>query len=58
MAWLGRLGGTFLRPSMSSENEISRVGMASSVSARKALRTMVVRTTSLKVPMCGRPEGP
>ena len=43
---------------MSSVNEISRVGMASSVRARKALRTMVVRATSLKVPMCGRPEAP
>ncbi len=43
---------------MSSEKLIRRVGMASSVRARKAARTMVVRATSPKVPMCGRPEGP
>ena len=43
---------------MSSENTISRVRMASSVSARKALRTMVGRATSPKVPMWGRPEAP
>ncbi len=28
------------------------------VSSRKALRTIVVRATSPKVPICGRPEGP
>ena len=43
---------------MSSENTISRVGMASSVSARKAARTMVGRAASPKVPRCGRPEAP
>ena len=32
-------------------------GIASSVRARKALRTMVGRATSPKVPMCGRPDG-
>ena len=58
ISWLGTLVGTFLSPSMSSEKAISLVGMASSVSARKALRTMVVRDTSPKVPRCGRPEGP
>jgi hypothetical protein len=30
----------------------------SSVSTRKAWRTMVVRATSPNVPICGRPEGP
>ena len=43
---------------MSSEKAMSRVGMVSSVSTRKAWRTMVVRATSPKVPMCGRPDGP
>ena len=32
--------------------------IASPVSTRKAWRTMVVRATSPKVPICGRPEGP
>jgi hypothetical protein len=41
---------------MSSENANSRVGRSDIV--RKALRTIVVRTTSPKVPICGRPEGP
>ena len=43
---------------MSSLKAISRVRQWSPVSARKALRTMVVRATSPKVPMCGRPDGP
>ena len=54
----GTLSGTLRRPSMSSENAISRVLILSSVSTRKAWRTMVVRATSPNVPMCGRPEGP
>ena len=41
---------------MSSEKAISRVGR--SESWWKAWRTMEVRATSPKVPMCGRPEGP
>ena len=43
---------------MSSLKQISSVGMASSVRARKAVRTIVVRSTSWKVPRCGSPEGP
>ena len=43
---------------MSSEKTIKRVGMASPVRARKAVRTMVGRAASPKVPMCGRPEAP
>ena len=58
MALLGTLSGIFLKPSMSSEKTISWVGIASSVSARKALRTMVGRAASPKVPMCGRPDAP
>ena len=54
----GTFGGILRRPSMSSLNEISRVGILSSVRARNAARTMVVRATSPKVPMCGRPDGP
>ena len=41
---------------MSSLKQISRVG--TSEISRKARRTMEVRTTSPKVPMWGRPEGP
>jgi hypothetical protein len=41
---------------MSSEKQTRRVG--TSDIAWKARRTMVVRATSPKVPMCGRPEGP
>ena len=41
---------------MSSEKQNSRVG--TSLSRWNAWRTMVVRTTSPKVPMCGRPDGP
>ena len=52
----GMLSGTLRRPSISSEKQMSRVG--TSDSRRKAWRTMVVRTTSPKVPMWGRPEGP
>ena len=37
---------------------MSRVVILSSVSTSKAWRTMVVRATSPKVPICGRPEGP
>ncbi len=43
---------------MSSLKQISVLGIASSVRARKAVRTMVVRSTSWKVPIWGRPEGP
>ncbi len=43
---------------MSSENASSRVLILSSVSTRNAWRTMVVRATSPKVPICGSPEGP
>jgi len=41
---------------MSSEKAKSRVG--TSESSAKARRTMAVRATSPKVPICGRPEGP
>ena len=41
---------------MSSEMAISRVGM--SLISSKARRTQVVRATSPKVPIWGRPEGP
>ncbi len=58
MSLFGTLSGTLRRPSMSSENAISRVFTLSSVSTRKAWRTMVVRATSPNVPMCGSPEGP
>ena len=53
---LGTLSGTLRSPSMSSEKQNSRVGI--SLRRLKAWRTMVVRTTSPKVPMCGRPDGP
>ena len=43
---------------MSSEKITSLVGIASLVSARKALRTMVGRAASPNVPTCGRPEAP
>ena len=43
---------------MSSEKQISLVGILSSVSTRKAWRTMVVRATSPNVPIWGSPEGP
>ena len=56
IASLGTLSGTLRSPSMSSQNAISRVG--ASDSAWNALRTIVVRSTSLNVPICGRPEGP
>ena len=55
---LGTFSGTLRNPSMSSENEMRRVAIASSVRARKALRTMVVRATSLNVPICGNPDAP
>ncbi len=41
---------------MSSEKANSLEGM--SVMAAKAFRTMVVRATSPKVPICGNPLGP
>ena len=41
---------------MSSLNAISRVGV--SLSAWNARRTIVVRNTSLNVPICGSPDGP
>src|SRR4030095_4328672 len=53
---LGTLSGTLRSPSMSSEKQNSRVGI--SLRRLKAWRTMVVRTTSPKVPICGRPAGP
>ena len=43
---------------MSSEKQISRVLRLPSVSISKACRTMAVRATSPKVPMCGSPDGP
>ena len=43
---------------MSSEKQTSRVLRRPSVSTSKAWRTMLVRATSPKVPMCGRPDGP
>jgi hypothetical protein len=49
MSWLGTLSGTFLSPSMSSENAISLVG--TSESASNAWRTQLVRATSPKVPI-------
>ena len=58
MSLFGTLSGTLRKPSMSSENANSRVLTLSSVSTRKAWRTMVVRATSPKVPICGRPDGP
>ena len=58
MSRLGTLSGTLRSASMSSENAISRVLILSSVSTRKAWRTMVVRATSPKVPIWGSPEGP
>jgi hypothetical protein len=56
MSPFGTFSGTLRIPSMSSEKQTSRVGMSLIVS--KARRIMVVRSTSPKVPMCGRPEGP
>ncbi len=41
---------------MSSLNASKRDGRP--VRVVKALRTQVVRATSPKVPMCGKPEGP
>ena len=58
MSRLGTLSGTFLRPSISSEKQISRVLRLPSVKTSKAWRTMAVRATSPNVPMCGSPEGP
>ena len=52
----GTLSGTFRIPSMSSENEMSFVGI--SEIASKARRTIVVLSTSPKVPICGSPDGP
>ena len=52
----GTFSGTFRIPSMSSEKQISRVGMSLMIS--KARRIIVVRCTSPKVPICGRPDGP
>src|SRR6266550_6779802 len=53
---LGTLSGTLRSPSMSSEKQNSRVG--TSLRRQNAWRTMVVLTTSAKVPIWGRPEGP
>ena len=52
----GTLRGTLRRPSMSSENACRRVGPP--VRCSKARRTKLVRATSAKVPMWGRPLGP
>ena len=52
----GTLSGTLRSPSMSSEKQNSRAG--TSDSRRNAWRTIVVRTTSPNVPICGRPDGP
>ena len=41
---------------MSSEKQNRRAG--TSDSRRNACRTMVVRTTSPNVPICGSPDGP
>ena len=54
----GTLSGTLRRPSMSSEKAIEAGRDRSPVSTRKAWRTIEVRATSPKVPICGRPEGP
>ena len=55
-SWLGTLSGTFLKPSMSSENVIISVGK--SVSWLSALTIIEVRATSPKVPIWGNPLGP
>ena len=47
-----------LMASISSEKQISRVAQTPPVIASNACRTMVVRATSPKVPICGRPDGP
>ncbi len=52
------LSGIFRMPSMSSEKTSIRVLHLAAVSTSKALRTIEVRATSPKVPICGRPEGP
>src|SRR5471032_3091768 len=52
----GTLSGTLRNPSMSSEKQNSLVG--TSLSRWNAWRTIVVRTTSPKVPICGNPDGP
>ena len=56
MSWFGTFSGTLRMPSTSSEKQISRVGM--SEIASNARRIIVVRATSPKVPICGRPLGP
>ena len=56
MSRLGTLCGTLRRPSMSSEKACRRVGRP--VRCSKARRTKLVRATSAKVPMWGRPLGP
>ena len=43
---------------LAPENAISRVAIFLSVSTSNAWRTMLVRATSPKVPICGRPDGP
>ena len=53
---LGTLVGALRSPSMSSEKANRRVGMSDNW--WKAWRTIDVRATSPKVPMCGRPDGP
>ena len=55
ISWLGTLSGTLRSPSMSSEKASRRV-LTVDISS-KARRTQVVRATSPKVPMCGRPDG-
>ena len=56
ISWFGTLSGTLRSPSISSEKQISRVGTP--VITSNAWRTIVVRATSPKVPICGRPDGP
>jgi hypothetical protein len=52
----GTLSGTFRSPSMSSLKASSLLG--SPVRRVNAFRTQLVRATSPKVPICGRPDGP
>ena len=56
IAPFGTLSGTLRKPSMSSLNATMRDGLP--VRVVKACRTQLVRATSPKVPICGRPDGP
>ena len=53
---LGKLSGTFLNPSISSEKTINFASI--SVNFLKALITIQVLKTSPNVPIWGNPEGP